>query len=303
MQENTESEKPEGSEVPEEAETSSEETPENSPHESSNNDSEFEEHEVEVLPPEKKKNSGCGFLIIFLFLLASVSGLYYTDKIPKTVVQLIEPLLNKLNPSLSKIPPLPPHEKYVSEVEEQSPPDAIEEEIHTPKKETTTEIASPLSKDQTEKHISGSQFVTSIKAIEPDNITNISGAYTEVNKAKMKQAKKQEEPEELKETSVKESVPTVIIPAEHNRDIEKPSEKFREEPVQTKEKERNKAVQAYLDFFEASLLKLGELIKTGFVKGKNLLEQLLNKDQAVPSSQANSKGNFFSISPADWQRD
>ncbi len=44
MQENTESEKPEGSEVPEETETSSEETPANSTHESSNNDSEFEEH-------------------------------------------------------------------------------------------------------------------------------------------------------------------------------------------------------------------------------------------------------------------
>ena len=191
---------------------------------------------------------------------------------------MIEPILNKLNPSLSKILPLPPHEKSVSEVEEQSPPDAIKEEIHTPKKETTMEIASPLFKDQTEKHISGSQFVTSIKAIEPDNITNISGAYTEVNKAKMKQVKKQEEPEELKETSVKESVPTVIIPEEHNRDIEKPSEKFREEPVHTKEKERNKAVQAYLDFFEASLLKLVELVKTGFIKGKDLLKQFLNKN-------------------------
>ena len=46
MQENTESEKPEGSEVPEEkAETNSEETLENNHTESSQSDVEFEEHD------------------------------------------------------------------------------------------------------------------------------------------------------------------------------------------------------------------------------------------------------------------
>ena len=157
MQENTESEKPEGSEVPEEAKTSSEETLENRPTESSDNDSEFEEHEGEVLPLGKKKNSGCGrLLILFLFLLTGGIGyLYYTDKVPITVVQWIEPLLNKLNPSLSKIPQLPPTEKSGLEVEEQSPPHATEEEISVPEKETATEIAPTLSEDHTEKHISG----------------------------------------------------------------------------------------------------------------------------------------------------
>ena len=51
MQENTESEKPEGSEVREEAETSSEETPENRPAESPDGELDFEEHEGEVLLP------------------------------------------------------------------------------------------------------------------------------------------------------------------------------------------------------------------------------------------------------------
>ena len=68
MQENIESEQPNGSEVPEE-ETSSEETTENSPTQSSGSDSEFEEHDGEVLPPENKKNSGCGILIFIILLL------------------------------------------------------------------------------------------------------------------------------------------------------------------------------------------------------------------------------------------
>jgi hypothetical protein len=41
------------------------------------------------------------------------------------------------------------------------------------------------------------------------------------------------------------------------------------EPDQLEEGKRNEAVQAYLDFFESSLVKIGELIKTGFVKGKD----------------------------------
>ena len=45
------------------------------------------------------------------------------------------------------------------------------------------------------------------------------------------------------------------------------------EPDQLEEGERNEAVQAYLDFFESSLVKIGELIKTGFVKGKDFLIQ------------------------------
>ena len=94
----------------------------------------------------------------------------------------------------------------------------------------------------------------------------------------MEQEKNTEKPEELKGTPVKEPAPAVITPGKPTRDIEKSSKKNFEEPVQQKEKERNKAVQAYLDFFEASLLKLGELVKIGFVKGKVLLEHILNKN-------------------------
>ena len=108
-------------------------------------------------------------------------------------------------------------------------------------------------------------------------MTNISGAATEVDHAEIKQAKGTQESKDLKATTVKEPAPS-INPMGSARDIEKHSQNFKKEPVQQTETRRNKAVQAYLDFFEASLLKLGELVKTGFVKGKDLLEQFLNKN-------------------------
>ena len=129
-----------------------------------------------------------------------------------------------------------------------------------------------------EKHISGTQSGINKEVIESDNNAKISGTSTEVNQAKIDAAKETEEPEKIKEKPMKEPTIAVIAPTEPNRDIEKPSQNLIEEPIQEKKKERNKAVQAYLDFFEASLLKLVELVKTGFIKGKDLLEQFLNKN-------------------------
>ena len=45
------------------------------------------------------------------------------------------------------------------------------------------------------------------------------------------------------------------------------------EPDQPEKGERSEAVQAYLDLFESALVKIGELIKTGFSKGKDFLMQ------------------------------
>ena len=281
MQENTESEKPEGSEVPEEKEeTNSEETLENNHTESSQSDVEFEEHDGEVLPPEKKKNSRYGFLILIILLLTSGSGyIYYTDRVPTKVAQWIKPLLNKLDLPLAKFkPPLPIAEKFISEVEKQSPPQETPTETLAVDKETATEIAPRVSEYQMEKHISGAQSGIRKEVIESDNNAKISGTSTEVNQAKMETAKETEEPEKIKEKPMKEPTTAVIKPTEPNREIKKPSQNLIEEPIQEKKKERNKAVQAYLDFFEASLLKLVELVKTGFTKGKDLLEQFLNKN-------------------------
>ena len=281
MQENTEPKKTEGSEVPEEeTETNSKETLENNPTDSSQSDVEFEEHDGEILQPEKKKNTGYGFLILIILFLTGGSGyLYYTDRVPTKAAQLIKPILNKLNLPLVKVEPsFPTAEKLVSEVNKQSPPQEIQEEAPTPEKETVTEIAPRVSEDKMEKHISGSQSGFSKQVIESDNNAKISGTSTEVNQAKMEEIKETEEPEEIKEKPMKELTPAVITQKEPTRDIGKPSQNFIEESIQEKEKERNKAVQAYLDFFEASLLKLFGLAKTGFIKGKDLLEKFLKKN-------------------------
>ena len=232
--------------------------------------------------------------------------LYYTDQVPAKAAKLIEPLLNKLNPLLTKVTPqLSSTKKPIPEIEKQSLPQAIEGKVPVPEKKTATGIAPSISKDQTkehisgsqseiskekaietiatpsenqkEEHISGSQSETSTEIIEPDNMTNISGASTKVNHTEIKQKKETQESKDLKATTMKEPTPS-INPIASARDIEKHSQNFKEEPVQQTETRRNKAVQAYLDFFEASLLKLGELVKTGFVKGKDLLQQFLNKN-------------------------
>ena len=219
---------------------------------------------------------------------------------------MIEPLLNKLNPLLTKVTPqLSSTKKPIPEIEKQSLPQAIEGKVPVPEKTIATGIAPSISKDQTkehisgsqseiskekafetiatpsenqkEEHISGSQSETSTEIIEPDNMTNISGASTDINHTEVKQAKGTQESKDLKATTVKEPAP-IINPMGSARDIEKHSQNFKEESVQQTETRRNKAVQAYLDFFEASILKLGELVKTGFVKGKDLLQQFLNKN-------------------------
>ena len=52
----------------------------------------------------------------------------------------------------------------------------------------------------------------------------------------------------------------------------KPAEKRIEETaVKERLAERSPAVQAYLDFVESTVVKTGELIKKGFIKGKFFL--------------------------------
>ncbi len=68
--------------------------------------------------------------------------------------------------------------------------------------------------------------------------------------------------------------PTTIPHTQPTSDIEEP--KFAETPKQFKKNQKNKAVQAYLDFFETTLVKIGELIKAGFAKGKGFLIKSFN---------------------------
>ena len=301
MQENTESEYPDGSEVPKKGDTNSEEKQENDPSSSIENESEFEEHDGEVIQPEQKKNNGCGFFILVLFLLTGGSVyLYYTNQVPTKIMQWVKPITNKLNLPIGKLIPSPPAEKSVLEIEKQNSSPTIDEETFVSEKETKIEIPSASSenkteehisgsqsenekdttaepillpfKNKTEEHISGSQSETSPEVIEPNKNSNISGTSTKVEQVKI------EKHEEIKDTPMKEPVLSVPTPLEPAPDLEKPSKTNFQEPIQKREKERNQAVQAYLDFFEASLLKLAELIKTGLSIGKDFVVNFSNKN-------------------------
>ena len=251
MQENTE--KPEESDVPDEEENPSD-IEESS--ELSEDESPFEEHDGEVIPAESKKQSGCGFLILILLLLTGGSGyLYYTDQIPPQIMQWIEPLINlqpKQHNKIVRSPVVSPPEKEPVTIEEKP----IFEESQSIEEEPSNKIVSSSSSEI--EHISGSPTGLISEPIEVDHPVEISGNTTPLVEPVDEIVG--EEPEAQEKFVERTPVYT-------------PPEPKLPEPDQLEESKRNEAVQAYLDFFESSLVKIGELIKTGFVKGKDFLIQ------------------------------
>jgi len=256
MQEEQTPEKPENEGTPEKEESVSDVEPTSSTEnpKSSEDESLFEEHEGEDLPAEKKNNRGCGFLILILLLLGGGSGyLYYTDQIPPQVMQWIEPLLEsqqKQHVSMARPPVTRPAEKRPVTLEEKP---AVKEEPIIEEK-----IIPPAIAEEAE-HISGSptEPISEPEKVDTDYPAKISGNATLV---KPDVETPMEEPED-RERFV-ERAPVFSPPPP------KPAE-----PDQPEKSERTEAVQAYLDFFESALVKIGELIKTGFTKAKDFLMQ------------------------------
>jgi hypothetical protein len=249
MKEITESEKLEDSDTPEKEENSSDveetsETPETP------ND------EGEVLPAEKKNNSGCRFLIFILLLLTGVGGyLYYTHQIPPQIMQWIKPLIEsqpKQNYQITRPPVASPPEKSPVTLEEK--PNF--EEFLSLEEEPPIKIVSPPSEEI--EHLSGT--LTELTSEPADNryFPKISGNTTLLAEPNVEIVV---EESEGKKRFVERS--PVFSPS-----TPKPAE-----PDQPEKGRRNEAVQAYLDFFESALIKIGELIKTGFAKGKGFLVQ------------------------------
>jgi hypothetical protein len=255
MKENTESEKLEDSVTPEKEENSSDVEETSEIPESSEDESPFEEHEGEVLPAENKNNSGCGFLIIVLLLLTGGGYLYYTDQIPPQIMQWIEPLIGsqpKQNDQIARPP-------VVASLPEKSPVTLEEkpvfEESLSFEEEPLIKIVSSPSVEM--EHISGSPTELTSEPADARYSAKISGNTTLVEpdiKVFVEEPEGQE--------GFVERAPVFSPPAP------KPAE-----PDQPEKGERDEAVQAYLDFFESALVKIGELIKTGFAKGKDFLKQ------------------------------
>jgi hypothetical protein len=252
MQENNE--KPEDSDVPEEEKNPSD-IEESS--ELSEDGSPFEEHDGEVILAESKKQSGRGFLILILSLLTCGSAyLYYTDQIPPQIMQRIEPLINLQTKQHNKIvrsPVVSPPEKEPVTIEEKP----IFEESQSIEEEPSNKIVpSPSLKTE---HISGSPTGPISEPTEVDHPVEISGNTTPLVEPVDEVVEEEPEGQErFVESSPVYTPPEPTPPPE---------------PDQLEEGEKNEAVKAYLDFFESSLVKIGELIKTGFVKGKDFLIQ------------------------------
>jgi len=170
-------------------------------------------------------------------------------------MQWIEPFIGsqpKQHAQIARSPVVasPPEKKTITL--EQKPvfqePLDVEEEL-------PIEIVSPFPVEVEMEHISGSPTEPTSEPKDADYLAKISGNETLV----------EEEPK-VQERFV-ERAPVFSPPPP------KPAETAQAEPMQPKKDERTEAVQAYLDFFESALVKIGELIKTGFTKGKDFLIQ------------------------------
>ena len=288
MQENTESEKPNEAKTPEKEEELSDEKPTSKPSESSESEPSFEEQEGEVLPPEKKKSSRYRlFLFILLLLTGGSSYLFYTDPIPPQIKEWIEPLLKPLEQPLARIKPAPaprPPKKIISGVKEKVPDPIIQKETLIVEEKSVPKITPSPSN---EERVSGSQTNTIPEVKEadsnyPDKVAGTSTFIEPKLETLVEETKAEIIPEESENIEAEDHADEIFAPpapatiphTQPTPNIEEP--KFAEAPTQFKKNEKNKAVQAYLDFFETTLVKIGELIKAGFAKGKGFLIKSLD---------------------------
>ena len=283
MQENTESKKPNEAETPENEEELSDDKPTSKPSESSESEPFYEEQEGEVLPSEKKKSSRYGlFLFILLLLTGGSSYLFYTNQIPPQIKEWIEPLLKPLEQRLARINPAPaprPPKKIIPGVKEKVPDPTIQKETVIVEEKSLPKITPSPSK---EERVSGLQTITIPEVKEvgsnyPDKVAGTSTFIEPKLETLVEETKAEIIPEESENIEAEDHADenfapptsTTIPHTQPTPNIEESN--FAEAPKQFKKNEKNKAVQAYLDFFETTLVKIGELIKAGFARGKDFL--------------------------------
>ena len=103
----------------------------------------------------------------------------------------------------------------------------------------------------------------------PETQTEADGTYAQAHEAEIEEFKVETEKEEARRISAVMTPSPPLSP----KPIESPIEKTKMEGKLT---ERSEAVQAYLDFVESTVVKTGELISKGFIKGKFFLLKFLN---------------------------
>ena len=263
MQENTESKNPEDSDPLDNEENfpdAAAALPENSESDLPESDPQLEEQGEEALPLEDKKKSGAGKFFLFLILILAGSGgyLYFNNLIPSEILNLVFPKQAPPKPSalVAKIPPTP------LPIEEEG----FEMPVIIPVPPTVP----PTLPETQETHISGSP----VDSLPP---TRISGN----NFDQIPETKPAEEPEKYSQDTASVAEPeALVLPitasvAEHEAivpPLEEPPETVAPSlPVE----KRNESVQAYLDFIESSIQKLGKLIKEGLDLGWDYITEKL----------------------------
>jgi hypothetical protein len=204
----------------------------------------FEEQEGEFVPPEEQKKSGTGkalFLLILVLAGSSSSYLYYNDLIPSEILNLIAP---------KSAPSKPPA------VVTQSPPFIEEEPVEIPSAPEPAEPIEVLPAPPQDTHLSGA-------VNEPMTPPHISGGdFDQTEVEEPQETTSPEESESAEEpAAVVEPAPMVV---EQEETVGEEVTAMPPSSTEPEEPERSKAAQAYLDFIEASVQKLGKLIKEGF---------------------------------------
>ena len=249
MQENTEPEKLEGPDSLDREEnfpdTEEEALPENFELDLSESDPQLEEQEV--LPLDEKKKSGTGKIFLFLVLVLAGSGgyLYFNNLIPAEILNLISPKQATSPALVAKMPPTPLPVEVV-EPESPSVPPVLPETSEMPVISPEPPPVPPVLPETPKTHISGGTV---------ESPARISGN----NFAQIPETKEEKYSPEIASAAG----PQTMVPA-----IEEPPEP----PPIVK---RNESVQAYIDFIESSVQKLGELIKKGFNLGRDYLRKQL----------------------------
>ncbi len=276
MHDNTESEKPESFSENDEPIPDAEETAPSENPDSTESGHEFEEQEGEFLPPEEKKKSGVGKVFLFLILILAGSGsyLYFNNLIPAEILNLVFPKSAPSKP-LALIIPTPP---FMEEVDEIPVPAEIVEtpvaEPVEPPEIPETHIRGDVAEPTPPAHISGNDFDQTVIDENLPETTSLEEAPTEETvEEEPRVVENLEEAEPIVAQEVVEEVEFIREPVtEPVAETISPPEPVSPEPEVP---QRSKASQAYLDFIESSVLKIGELIGEGFNWGWDYLKEKL----------------------------
>jgi hypothetical protein len=271
MQDNTESEKSENfsdneKPIPEVAETAPSEIPD-----LTEPDPGFEAQKREFLPPEEKKKSGAGKVFLFLFLVLGGSGsyLYFNNLIPPKILNFVYPKSPPSKP-FALITETPPFIEEVAEIP--LPTEIVEAPFVEPTEIPETYISGNVAEPKLRVHTPGSDFDQTVIKENFSETTSLEEAQPEEQvEEEQREVEKLEEAEPILVHEVTEEVESI-------RELvtELVAEKIlpsRPASLEPQVPQRSKTAQAYLDFIESSILKIGKLIGEGFNWGWDYLKK------------------------------